>query len=268
MATNLLRNPSFTGGVRRVDLPFISGAWANEWILDWYFKDSDPVLGTGTKWTLPEMIVIEYLKQFPEDRHRFDKTDPFILKCFWNGATAFGWKQTHDLPPGRYKLSVPVKPDQWHQLPNGQLIRPSPETSSDWYLASEVYARIISGSRVTDTGWLDARDAPIGMYTVLSVEIEHQGGELTVSFGARGRWPFRNNGWFFDGLTLELVSAPPVIISSSPSPSSPPPETPASTMIIVVIYATDELKADILRANIAGEAVRLGMVSKVFVEGQ
>jgi hypothetical protein len=266
MPTNLLRNPSFIGGVRRVALPFISGAWANDWDLDWYFKESDAVIGTGTKWTLPEMIVVEYQKQFPEDSHRFDKTDPYVFKCFWNGATGFGWKQTNALPPGRYKLSVPVEPDQWHQLPNGSQVRPSPETSSDWYLASEVYAKIVSGGNVVETDWLDARTTPFGAYTVLSVEIDHEGGELTVGFGARGRWPFRNNGWFFDGLTLEMVSAPTV---ASPSPSAePPPDVSGPTMIVIVVYAEDELKANIMRANVAGEAVRLGLTSKIFVEGQ
>lgn len=268
MATNLLRNPSFVGGVRRVSLPFISGAWATDWDLDWYFTEQDPLLGTGTKWTLPEMIVVEYIKQFPEDSHRFDKTDPYVFKCFWNGATGFGWKQTNALPAGRYKLSVPVEPDQWHQLPNGSQVRPSAETSSDWYLASEVYAKIISGGRTTETGWLDAKTTPFGQYTVLSVEIDHAGGDLTVGFGARGRWPFRNNGWFFDGLKLEMVSSPPQVVSGSPSPSAPPPEPSQATMIIVVIYADDPLIANIMRANTASEASRLGLVSKVFVEGQ
>lgn len=214
--TNLLRNPSFANGVRPVQPPFISGAWPIDWEIDWYYKPEDPILSTGSRWSLPEMIVIEFIKQFPEDEHRFDKSDPFILKCFWNGAVGFGWKQTLDLPPGRYVFDVPVKPDQWHEISEGNLVRPSPQTSDDWYLSSEVYAKIASGGHFSETGWMYATAVPIGEYTVLTVEHDHPGGLMTVSFGARGRWPFRNNGWFFDGLSLERVDVP--VPTPMPSP--------------------------------------------------
>lgn len=218
MSQNLLKNPSFADGVRPVQSPFVSGAWPVDWELDWYYKPEDRILGTGSAWALPEMIVIEHIKQFPEDSHRFDKSDPFIFKCFWNGAVGFGWKQTLDLPAGQYVFDVPVKPDHWHEISEGNLVRPSPQTSDDWYLASEVYARIDSAGSSWETGWHDARTAPIGEYTVLTVEYIHPGGPMTVSFGARGRWPFRNDGWFFDGLSLERVgiSVPPPVPSPSP----------------------------------------------------
>src|SRR3989304_9021040 len=146
---NLLLNPSFAGGVRKIEAPFVSGAWPNDWALDWYYHPEDTIIGSGSRWTLPEMIVIEYIKQFPEDSHRFDKADPFILKCFWNGAGGFGWMQMLDLPAGRYVLDVPVKPDQWHEISEGNLVRPSPQTSVDWYLSSEVYAKVVSGNAPT-----------------------------------------------------------------------------------------------------------------------
>lgn len=218
MGINLLRNPSFEGGIRPVGEPFRSGAWPVDWLVDWWYKPEDAIIGTGSQWTLPEMIVIEYLKQFPEAEHLFGP-GKFILKCFWNGAVGFGWKQTLTLPAGRYRFICPVKPDHWHQPhPGDPLVRPSPATSDDWYLASEVYAGIGTTNRV----WMDAREVPIGVYTPLVREYDHGGGDLTVRFGARGRWPFRNNGWFFDGLSLEEIGAPVVV-----------PPLPDDTAIII-----------------------------------
>lgn len=206
MGTNLLRNPSFEGGIRPVVEPFRSGAWPVDWLVDWWYKPEDSIIGTGSPWALPEMIVIEFLKQFPEVDHLYDRLGTKILKCFWNGAVGFGWKQTLSLPAGRYRFVCPVKPDHWHQPnPGDPLVRPSPATSDDWYLASEVYASVNSTGRE----WLDARQVPIGVYTALAREVDHPGGDLVVRFGARGRWPFRNNGWFFDGLSLERIDAAP-----------------------------------------------------------
>ena len=243
---NLLRNPSFKEfPLVRVALPFISGAWAPGWTLAWYYKPDDPVLGpTGSRWMLPEMIVQEMGKQVPEPWLQFDPTDPFVFHCFWNGATGFAWRQTVNAPAGLVKFVVPVLPDQWHIIPLAKWleikqadpsqndprynrmdgdgsstwqVRPSRFTSDDWYLGSEVFAKISTSGREAFTGWLDARAVPYGKYTPLSVAVDHPGGDLTVEWGCRGRWPFRSNGWFIDGLSLERVGEP------APTPAPQPP---------------------------------------------
>jgi hypothetical protein len=52
---------------------------------------------------------------------------------------------------------------------------------------------------------------------VLTIEYDHPGGLMTVFFGARGRWPFRDNCWFFDGLSLERVGE---TIPGTPQPTT------------------------------------------------
>jgi len=225
---NLLINPSFGGSHHRAPQPF-SGEFPDGWELEWYYRDSDPVLGTGTRWSVPELIVVEYLKQFPGDHLRYDKSDDWILKCFkQDGAAGFGWRQTvPDLPSGRYRFICPVFPDHWHRTASDVLVRPSLFTSADWYLASEVDVRVMSGSAPTSsTGWLDARYVPIGFYTPLTVDHDHPGGDLMVRFAARGRWPFKNNGWFFDGLSLERIDVPEPEPAPEPAPEPLPVPDP------------------------------------------
>lgn len=261
MATNknLLRNPSFEDGTREKEAPFISGAWPVAWVLDWYYRETDPILGTGSIWNAPEMIVIEFIKQFPEIEHLFDRAGKFIFKCFWNAATGFGWRQGLELAPGKYVLLVPVKPDQWHDIGNNRQVRPSPATSVDWYLASEVYASCQSADqeKQNTTGWLDARTVPIGSYTVLRVEHNHTGGILTVRFGARGRWPFRNNGWMFDGLSLELISETTPVPVPTPTPVPVPVPSPVQPADIAAIHgALTQARLDFHRSQAALDSVK------------
>ena len=91
---NLLTNGSFNGPHHRAPQP-ISGEFPGGWELESYSQDDDPAIGeTGSVQTVPELIVIEYIKQFPEDFLRYDKTGSWILKCFRESrAISFVWKQ-------------------------------------------------------------------------------------------------------------------------------------------------------------------------------
>src|SRR3990167_6685314 len=124
----------------------------------------------------PEIIVIEHIKQFPEDYLVYDKGDQWVLKIFKDGApTWVRMSQTIDVPAGLYELVVPIFPDQWHYIADGQpLVRPSPSTSEDYYLASEAMLFLSNALDAVDTGWIDAdvselMSAPIGKYTALSI---------------------------------------------------------------------------------------------------
>lgn len=230
--TNLLTNPSFGGPHHRAPWP-ISGELPDGWELESYSHEGDDPIGpTGSIQTVPELIVIQYGIQFPEAHLLYDDSDNWILKCFkQNGAISFIWKQTvSDLPAGRYRFMCPVFPDHWHDVGDNQLVRPSPATSSDWYLASEVFASVGD----SETGWQDARRVPIGQYSVLLVECNHPGGALTVRFGARGRWPFKNNGWFFDGLLLVQISEPDPV----------PPLLPQPGAVDAIVASIEQLAVD------------------------
>ena len=248
--TNLLTNGSFNGPHHRAPFP-ISGELPDDWELETYSQDGDPAIGpTGSPPTVPELIVIEYLKQFPEDFLRYDKTDNWILKAFkQNGAISFGWKQVvPNVPAGRYRFSCPVFPDHWHSLGDARLVRPSAATSPDWYLASECRFSVASDNAPwTESGWLDARIIPIGQYTVMRVDHDHPGGDLTVRFGARGRWPFKNNGWFFDSLTLERIDEP----APEPTPEPAPTPTPQPGTVDAVDASLDQLAVDLDSTDMA-----------------
>jgi len=248
---NLLTNPSFGGSHHRAPQP-ISGEFPDGWELEWYSHDGDPAIGpTGSVQTVPELIVIQHVVQFPEDFLRYDKTDDWILKCFREArAISFGWKQiVPNVPAGRYRFKAPVFPDHWHDPGDGFLVRPSAQTSADWYLASEVFAKL----GPIETGWLDARLAPIGKYTVMRVEDVHPGGDMTVRFGARGRWPFKNNCWFFDGLSLERMDEP--IPAPEPLPEPVPSPQPQPGTVDAVSNSLDQLALDFGSMTMALDAL-------------
>ncbi len=237
--TNLLINPSFGGPHHRAPQP-ISGEFPDGWELEEYSRDGDPAIGpTGSPPTVPELIVIQHGAQFPEDYLLHDQNDDWILKCFkQNGAISFVWKQTvPNLPAGRYQFTCPVFPDHWHDVGGQRLVRPSIATSPDWYLASECFIHITSGLTYW-TDWLDARRVPIGQYTVLIADYQHPGGDLTVRFGARGRWPVKNNCWFFDGLSLVRMNEP------APEPVPPSPPLPQPGTVDAVVNSLEQIALD------------------------
>lgn len=206
----------------------ISGLLPPDWTLTSYSKPGDVKLPKQDQdWLQPEIIPIQYAVQFPDINLLYDRNGRFILKVFKGGApTAASFEQKVDLPAGKYRFTVPIFPDQWH-LVNGSLVRPSVQTSLDWYLASEVQ---ISAADM-DTGWLDARTVPIGKYTPVLVEFDWPGGIVTVGFAVHGRWGFKNNGWFIDGITLEPVTVVPPI---TPPPIVPPVVVPPPVVPPVV----------------------------------
>lgn len=237
--TNLLVNPSFGGPHHRAPQP-ISGEFPDGWELEEYSRDGDPAIGsTGSPPTVPELIVIEHGAQFPEGYLLYDQSDDWILKCFkQNGAISFVWKQTvPNLPAGRYQFICPVFPDHWHDVDGeNRFVRPSTATSPDWYLASECFVHITSGLTYW-ADWQDARRVPIGQYTVLIAEYQHPGGDLTVRFGARGRWPFKNNCWFFDGLALVRMNEP----APDPEPAPIPAPLPQPGTVVLSVGTLEAL---------------------------
>ncbi len=216
--TNLLQNGSF-GLQKYHNVPGQSSMLVPDfWNVDDFSTPEYPMLNKQDKpFVEPEIIVIEHLKQFPEDYLLYDAGDSFVLKIFKDSApTWVQMSQTVNVPKGRYKLTVPIFPDQWHRVSAGQpLVRPSLDTSDDYYLASEIMLFASDARNSVDTEWLDAQYVPIGRYTARNLLIDHLvDGNLRIGFELRGRWGFQNNGWFIDGVTLEEIEVaelPPVV---------------------------------------------------------
>ena len=242
--TNLLKNSTFGSEQYDPTPGDISGLLPRDWRLVSYSRPSDAhIEKQDSDWLQPEIIPIKWKKQFPEwwlvyganassdkDTLKPLGVDPFVLKIFkGNAPTAARVVQTGDKPAGRYRFTCPIFPDQ--KMRNGD--RPSPSSSDDWYLSSEVEVFINDGTSEVSTGRLDARSVRLGEYTALTVEKDHKGGELTVGFALRGRWGFENNGWFVDDCRLEKIDgavAPtlPVVTPTVIPPIVTPPPLPES----------------------------------------
>ena len=151
--TNLLKNSTFGSEQYDPTPGDISGLLPRDWRLASYSKPSDAhIEKQDSDWLQPEIIPIKWKKQFPEwwlvyganaksDQDTLQPLgiDPFVLKVFkGNAPTSAQFTQAVDVPAGRYRFTCPIFPDHWHRLQNGNVVRPSPETSDDWYLFSEV----------------------------------------------------------------------------------------------------------------------------------
>ena len=215
---NLLNNPSFEDRNHLTPPAGIAGLLPAGWTLAEFARPGLPRLDRqDDEWLQPEIIPIQFGVQFPEPYLRYDPSGTFVLKVFkGHGPTFATFEQRPVLPAARYRFTVPIFPDQWHNAGSGQ-VRPSYATSADFYLGSEV--RIFAGGY--DSDWMDARKVRIGHYNVLIADFDWPGGACRVGFSVRGRWGFRNNGWFVDGCSLEDVRdivAPP----SPPAMVTPP----------------------------------------------
>lgn len=220
---NLLANSTFNGATYKPPSD-ISGLLPDGWQLTAYSKPGDPKLDKQDQdWQQPEIIPIQWKVQFPEAELVYGAIgvandgageyllprgiDPFVLKVFKGSApTMAAFAQTVDVPAGTYRFTCPIFPDQ----KQGDGSRPSPASSADWYLASEVNVWIESENFLEHTGYRDARAVPIGQYTALMADLVHPGGPLTVGFALRGRWGFANNGWFVDEPSLVRMDDAPV----------------------------------------------------------
>lgn len=213
---NLLVNGSFetVPTERWPESHHMSGLQAPGWELEAWGQAANTLLPKQDQPNrIPEILGIQYLVQFPEAHLLFDKTGKWIEKIFAESApTMAQFGQTVNAPAGAYELAVPIFPDQ--KTSDGT----RPNTSADWYLGTEV-AAWMGNLPPDEIPWKDGRQAPIGKYTVLRVAANHIGGPLRVHFAMRGRWGFKQNGWFVDGVTLTRVDAPP-------PPDEPPPDEP------------------------------------------
>lgn len=208
----MLINGSFRDNSYSIPPQGISGLMPAPWYIRSYAKKGDPWLEKqGQDWQAPEVLPITYPRQFPEEHLVHDSGDKTIFKVFRGGAP-FSIEIAQDIQrlSGEYVFTVPIFPDQWHNI-NGKLIRPSSQTSDDWYLSSEVKVEAWSGQDLlAATKWLDASQVPIGKYTEVQL-VFNVDGPVTLVVGLRGRWGFHQNGAFMDGLTLlPVTSLPPV----------------------------------------------------------
>lgn len=246
MTENLLVNGGFEGGGERFpEGSGISGLMPGGWTLDSYSRPGDPILADA-EWSEPEIIPIQFHAQFPEWWLIYGATgvvengDTLIpagvgrwaLKVFKGFApTSADFSQSVVAPAGHYRFTCPIFPD--HKLKGGE--RPSPASSDDWYLASEVRVGLSDDNATIDSVWLSALEVPIGRYTLLVVELQHGGGALRVGFGMRGRWGVENNCWFIDSCVLERIDVPapdpePVPV---PDPVPAPVQTPDPRVFVV-----------------------------------
>lgn len=245
MTDNLLTNGSFGGGGERFPQETgISGLLPNGWTLKAYSTQTDPKLDKqDADWLRPEIIPIQWHAQFPEIELVYGATgvapdgdtllpvgkDRWALKVFKGYAPTMAvFSQTVEAPAGLYRFTCPIFPDQ--KLADGT--RPSPDSSADWYLASEVRVGFSDGLTEVTTGWMDARSVRIGEYTAIMAVFNHFGGVLAASFGIRGRWGFANNGWFVDECKLERIDGAPVPVPSPDSLPVPPVVAPDSIALI------------------------------------
>lgn len=233
--TNLLTNGSFGGGGDRFpEATGISGLMPRGWTLAGYSRPGDPMLvWQDQDWQQSEIIPIQFHAQFPERELVYGATgvaddgdtllpigkDRWILKVFRAFSPNMAeLSQTVDaLPAGRYRFTCPIYPDA--KLKGGD--RPTRETSADYYLCSEVSARMENATAISETGWMDARSVRIGEYTAIMVELQHAGGDLKVGFGVRARWGIENPCWFVDECVLERIDGAPI-----PEPISVPAPAP------------------------------------------
>ena len=217
VVTNWLNNGSF-----EVDRSTDSAISGHSWVLPHYwevatFSQSDwPYVDKQNQsFTEPEIRVITYLEQFPEEE-LLHGDGLRILKVFKESAPTFASiVQSSEAPSGLYKLIVPVFPDLWHKHPSLGLVRPDPEhmgnlVSDDWYLGGvfRIYANM---SNVMKEVEFDLRQVPIGKYTELELNFKHEGGLLKAGFEFLGRWGYKNNGCFFDNIRLEKEVEDPCV---------------------------------------------------------
>jgi len=239
---NLLVNGSFeiVPSERWPAETHMSGLQIPGWELEKFSRATDArLLKQDQPSGIPEILPIRYLVQFPEPHLVYDKAGVWILKIFLDsqpGGAQFG--QTVTQPAGKYELRVPFFPDQW------TWDRRRPNTSADWHLGTEVAAWV--GELPADhIPWLNGLQAPMGEYTVVRHRFVHAGGSVRVHFAVRGRWGFKNNGWFVDG--VKLVSVGDV------EPPPPPVEIDitAQTVNITLALIGIRLYLDSIDADLA-----------------
>lgn len=206
-AGNLLANWSFE------DTPFlsppgdVSGVLPPGWTLKGYARPGMPRLNKqDAEWAQPEIVVKTHPDNLPEAH--LVRHGRRCLKVFKGWApTSAAFAQTLTLPPGRYRLTVPVFPDHYDNNDR----RPGPP-SPDFYEGTILRVWFAAANRL-----VDGRQTPFGAWTNVDVEAQHGGGTAEIGFELVGKWGFKNNGWFVDAVTL-------VRLDGEPEPPPPPPD--------------------------------------------
>jgi hypothetical protein len=260
----MLRNPSFEGATyTRSDNQ--SSLFPEGWEFSWADRDTPRLnpnapQGQGRQdqdWLKPEIITRGY--QFINEGRALVHHGDIVLKLFKGQSPVWikMW-QTVELDAGQHKFWSWVFPDQVSDY-IGYKHYPVETNSPDWYLASEFKLTAVIDGVEQSTGWLDARTVGYGV----ADENGRKPGkwnkvELLISVAAkknvrleiemRGRWGFKNNGWWVDDCGIERVSNPNPV---------PDPDVDFSVLVSKVALAVQAVTVAGQQANAAVAATQI-----------
>ncbi len=229
---NLLANPGFEGGYyNQDDIPEIAVplGWKMHWLDNVTFPGSN---GLAYR---PETVVWNKGDAPVWEQDVFWRDGIFNLKIFKGGSPVYAaLSQDIALQKGaRYRFTAPVFVDIVSTYNDDGKVAPSDPSWGGVRLGASQQGSGWNAGAINFSGWFNSGNTPGFYLNMIDYRYEFTATEsnMTVWVEMFGTQPIPNNGFFIDGLSLELLSPPPTKVWPTKTPTPvPPTETPEPTV--------------------------------------
>lgn len=230
---NLLTNPGFEAGYYNQD-GISQVAVPNGWRMHWLDNVTFPGAENGLPAYRPETVVWNIADAPPHEQTLFFRDGSYALKVFksWAPMYAALSQDVSGLQVGRrYRFVVPIFIDIIEDYQGGDKVAPGRLDSGMIRLgASPVGAPWRDEGQITYSGWWTAETVqPFYLaYPVFVWDFTATQENMTLWVEMVSKFPYRNNGFFLDGLGLFTLDQVDTSVSAPPASGSGAPAAPAS----------------------------------------
>lgn len=236
---NLFKNPGFEEGHHTQDgIPQIVSP--DNWRMLWL--DNVPFEGTEGKLAYRPETVVWYIEDAPlDERPIFFRDGSFALKIFKTEAPLYAAisQDVTGLQVGRkYRISAPIFPDLFDEYKNGQKQIPDDPPGGGFvrFGVAPVGVSWLDTTQGTYSPyWTSAAVSPFYMTTqTYSWDFVATQPNMTVFIEVGSQYPYHNNGFFMDALSLnalnEVVSVPGSTSGGASGSAAAAAASPAATV--------------------------------------